>query len=145
VLKVAGKGHEARPIGRGTPGPTGDLLCAIHVAPHPTLTRRGDDLYAKVPVPVHEAILGASLTIPALDGAIPWTMPAGTAPGRTVRFAGRGVPSARNGARGDLVVEIEVELPAGLNPAEAERVATCLRTLDPARYPRTTAHRAARS
>lgn len=145
VLKIAGKGHEARPIGRGAPGPTGDLLCAIHVAPHAWLVRRGDDLHAKVPVPVHEAIFGAELSIASLDGSVGWSLAPGTAPGRTTRFAGRGLPSARNGVRGDLVVEVEVELPAGLTPSEAERLAAGFRTLDPARYPRATAHRAARS
>jgi molecular chaperone DnaJ len=115
------------------------------VAPHPWLVRRGDDLHAKVPLPVHEAIFGTELSVAGLDGPVTCTFPPGTAPGRTTRFAGRGLPTARGGARGDLVVEVEVELPAGLTPSEAERLAAGFRALEPARYPRATAHRAAKS
>jgi molecular chaperone DnaJ len=104
-LRVAEKGHAGR---RG--GPTGDLYVEVHVSAHPVLRRAGDDLFMVVPVAVHEAVLGARIDLPSLDGAIRLRIPPGTQAGQRFRLSGRGAPTSAGG-RGDLVVEMKLVLP----------------------------------
>ena len=109
-LRVAGRGNAGR-LG----GPPGDLYITVHVAPHPLFRREGDDLHLLVPVAVHEAALGARIEIPSVDGTTKLRVPPGTQSGQRFRLRGRGVPSPRNGHRGDLVVEIRLMLPRMLD------------------------------
>jgi DnaJ-class molecular chaperone len=104
-LRIAGKGHAGR---HG--GPSGDLFVQVRVAPHPLFRRDGDDLHIDVPIAVHEAVLGARIEVPSLDGAFRVTIPPGTQAGRQFRIAGRGVPTA-DGGRGDLFVHARLVLP----------------------------------
>jgi len=102
-VRVPGKGNA------GTMGaPPGDLYLRVVVRPHPFFERRGNDLYTKVPVTVTEATLGAKIEVPTMDGRALVRIPPGTNSGRTLRLKEKGVPSARNGARGDQYVEIQV-------------------------------------
>lgn len=118
-LRIAGKGHA------GTRGGThGDLYLTVQVAPHPRFRREGDDLHIVVPVAVHEAALGARIEMPTLDGPVRLRVPPGTQSGQRLRSRGRGVPSRRDGQRGDLVVELRIVLPAVLD----ERTKALLRT-----------------
>jgi molecular chaperone DnaJ len=74
-----------------------------------------------VPVTFPEAALGADITVPTLDGApVTLRIPAGTRSGRTFRVKGRGVPHAKGG--GDLLVTVEVAVPAKLSDAERRAV-----------------------
>jgi molecular chaperone DnaJ len=104
-LRIPGKGHAGASGGR-----TGDLYVDIHVEPHPRLRREGDDLFMAVPVAVHEAVLGARIDVPSLDGVARVTVPPGTQAGQRLRVAGRGVPTP-SGGRGDLIVEVQIVLP----------------------------------
>lgn len=104
-LRVPEKGHAGRRDGR-----TGDLYVDIHVQPHALLRREGDDLFIVVPVAVHEAMLGARISVPTLEGHVGLRVPPGTQAGRRFRITGRGAPSA-SGGRGDLVVEVKIVLP----------------------------------
>jgi len=106
LLTLPGEGHAGR---RG--GPPGDLRLAIHVLPHPVFTREGQDLLVTVPVAVHEAALGARIEVPGLDGPIRLRVPPGTQSGQAFRLKERGLPSARNGGRGDQVVTVHIVLP----------------------------------
>ncbi|RPI52994.1 MAG: molecular chaperone DnaJ, partial [Acidobacteria bacterium] len=81
----------------------GDLLIAVHVEPHETFQREGDDLYITVPIGVHEAALGAKIDVPAPDGTARLRVPPGTQSGQRFRIRGRGAPSPRSGERGDIV------------------------------------------
>ena len=108
-LRVIEKGHAGRHGGR-----TGDLYVTVHVAPHPLFRREGDDLHIEVPVAVHEAVLGARIEVPSLDGVFRLTIPPGTQGGRQFRIANRGVPTV-SGDRGDLVVHARLVLPATVN------------------------------
>ena len=85
-----------------------------------------NDLYTKVPVTVAEASLGAKIEVPTIDGRSLVRIPPGTNSGKTLRLKEKGVPSARNGARGDQYVEIQVVVP---EPTD-ERVRNLMKELE---------------
>jgi len=114
-IRVPGKGH----VGRNS-GEPGDLYIAIRVEPHPFFKREGDDLHIVVPVAVHEAALGAKIDVPALEGPARLRIPPGTQSGQRFRLRERGVPSPRDGRRGDLVVEVRLVLPRLLDERSKE-------------------------
>ena len=105
-IRISGRGNAGR--GGGT---SGDLYISMHVAPHPLFRRDGDDLYLVVPVAIHEAALGVRIDVPTIDGACKLRVPQGTQSGQRFRLRGQGVPAARNGQRGDLVIEVRLVLP----------------------------------
>ena len=109
-IQLAGEGE----IGVGG-GPAGDLYVEIVVAQHPTFIRRGDDLHAQIGVPMTAAALGTTLTLQSLDGPQTLEIEAGTQSGDTITLRGLGVTHLRGGGRGDLLVDIEVETPRGLD------------------------------
>jgi molecular chaperone DnaJ len=120
-VRVPGKGNS------GTMGASaGDLYLRVVVKPHEFFERRGDDLYTKIPVTVSEATLGAKIEVPTIDGRSIVRIPPGTNSGKTLRLRDKGVPSARNGARGDQYVEIQVVVP----PPTDERVRNLMKELE---------------
>ena len=116
-------GQRIRIPGRGEPGlqgaPAGDLYVSVHVNTDPVFGRDGDDLTVTVPVTFSELALGATISVPTLDGHVGMRIPAGTAAGRTFRIRGRGVP-VRGGTAGDLLVRAEVTVPPKLDSTAAE-------------------------
>ena len=82
--------------------------------------RDGDDLHLVVPIAVHEAALGAQVDVPSLDGHARLRVPPGTQSGQRFRLRERGAPSARDGRRGDLVVEVRLVLPRVLDERSKE-------------------------
>lgn len=114
-MVVSGHGHAGR--GGGEPG---DLHVTIHVEPHPLFTRVGDDLHVVLPVAIHEAALGARVEVPTLDQPVRVRVPPGTQSGQRFRVRDRGVPSMRDGRRGDLVVEARLVLPRVLDERSKE-------------------------
>ena len=120
-VRVPGKGNA------GTMGaPAGDLYLRVEVKPHPFFERRGNDLYVKVPVTVSEATLGSKVEVPTIDGRSLVRIPPGTNSGSTLRLREKGVPSARDGSRGDEYVEIQVIVP---KPTD-ERVRNLMKELE---------------
>ena len=118
-------GQRIRVKGRGEPGrnggPAGDLFVTVRVSPHPLFGRRGRDLTLTVPITYAEAVLGATITVPSLDGkSVSLKVPPGTKNGRTFRVRGRGI--AQGGQRGDLLVTVEIAVPAKLSPEERKAV-----------------------
>ena len=117
--------QRVRVKGKGTPGnnggPPGDLYVTVHVAPHPLFGRKGDDLRLRVPVSFSEAALGAEVKVPTLDGSVTVRIPPGTAPGKTLRVRGRGMPKAGAGA-GDLLVTVDVVVPQTLSDEQRQAV-----------------------
>ncbi|MGH3752368.1 MAG: molecular chaperone DnaJ [Pseudonocardiaceae bacterium] len=118
-------GQRIRLAGQGEPGmrgaPPGDLYVLVHVTPHPVFGRSGDDLTLVVPVSFPELVMGATLTVPTMDGpnmdgTVSLKVPAGTANGRTLRVRGKGI-TGRHGRSGDLLVTLQVEVPATLDRA----------------------------
>jgi molecular chaperone DnaJ len=111
-------GQSIRIAGKGQPGdnggPAGDLIVHVHVQPHGVFGRKGDNLTLTLPVTFPEAALGATVRVPTLDGtAVSVKIPPGTTSGRTLRVRGKGV-TRRDGTRGDLLVTVEVAVPASL-------------------------------
>ncbi len=114
-------GQRIRLKGKGAAGeqggPAGDLLVTVRVRPHALFGRRGDNLTLTVPVAFDEAVLGAEIKVPTLGGSpVTLRLPAGTPNGRVFRVRGRGV-ARKDGARGDLLVTAEVEVPSELDEA----------------------------
>ena len=114
-IRITGKGH-AGPNG----GDYGDLYITVRVEPHPLFRREGDDLHVTVPIALHEAALGAKIEVPSLDGTARLRVPPGTQSGQRFHLRERGVPSARDGRRGDLVVEVRLVLPKVLDERSKE-------------------------
>lgn len=111
VLRVAGLGHAGR-----TGGAPGDVHVRVTVAPHSLYRREGNDLHVEVPVALHEAALGARITLLGLDGrAVRLRVPPGTQSAQRFRLRGRGLPSSRGDERGDLVAEVRLMLPPVLD------------------------------
>lgn len=114
-LRVPGKGHAG--VRGGRPG---DLFVTVAVEAHPIFRREGDDLHLVVPVAVHEAALGAKIEVPTLEGRVRLRVPPGTQSGQRLRLRERGAPSMRPGARGDLIVEVRLQLPPLLDERSKE-------------------------
>ncbi len=114
-IKLKGKGGP----GRGG-GPAGDLFVNVRVSPHRMFGRRNRDLLLTVPVTFAEAVLGAEVTVPTLDGSVVLKVPPGTKSGRVFRVRGRGISTTKG--VGDLLVTVEVAVPTHLTDAEREAV-----------------------
>jgi DnaJ-class molecular chaperone len=115
-IRLAGQG------GSGTSGaPRGDLYLRVRARPHPTFQRDGDDLRMELPVALHEALLGAEVTVPTLKGRVSLRIPPETQNGRTIRLAGQGMPR-QTGGSGDLYVTVRVVLPTKLTDEDKELV-----------------------
>lgn len=107
-------GATLRLRGQGQPGmgggPAGDALIEITVSPHPQFRREGTDIYVEVPVSITEAVLGAKITVPTIDGSVSMSVPAGSNSGAKLRLRGRGVP-VKGGTAGDQYVTLKLMLP----------------------------------
>lgn len=90
----------------------------VRVAPHPFFQRDGNNLKIQVPITIAEAVLGATVTVPTLSGAVAIRIPRATPAGRTFRVRGRGIP-ASSGA-GDLLATVEVAMPTELTPEQRD-------------------------
>jgi molecular chaperone DnaJ len=118
-------GQRIRLKGRGGPGRNGgqpgDLFVVVRVGVHAVFGRSGDNLTLDVPVTFAEAVLGAKVKVPTMEGGtVTLKVPAGTASGKTFRVKGKGV--ATNGRTGDLLVTVVVDVPATLTDAQREAV-----------------------
>jgi DnaJ-class molecular chaperone len=108
------EGQQIRLKGQGLPGAggrAGDLLITVSVTPHPLFQRDGADLRLDLQVTLYEAVLGAKVRVPTLDGAVELAIPAGTNAGRTFRLKGKGFPGKER--KGDLLASIRIVLPEG--------------------------------
>jgi DnaJ-class molecular chaperone len=104
-IRLAGKGQQG-------PGGPGDAIVTVSIAPHPFYKRDGNDIRMDLPVTLKEAVLGAKVKVPTPDGPVMLTIPKGTSSGRVLRLKGRGFTD-RSGKRGDQLVTVQVDLPAG--------------------------------
>jgi len=117
-LRVRGEG-DAGPKG----GPSGDLYVFLSVTADPRFRREGMDIYSDVSVSYLDAILGATLTVPTVDGDVQLNVPAGTQPMTTMRIAGKGAPKLNDvSQRGTHYVKVNVEIPRSLSAPEKKLV-----------------------
>ena len=115
-VRVPGKGNAG--LRGGTPG---DLYITAHVAPHAVFRREGDDMHMVLPIAIHEAALGARIDVATPDGgSARLRVPPGTQSGQRFRLRERGAASARDGRRGDLIVEARLMLPKVLDERSKE-------------------------
>jgi DnaJ-class molecular chaperone len=129
-----GDGGRIRLPQKGSPGlaggPPGDLWATIRVRPHPVFRREGRSLHVEVPISIREAIRGAKIEIPTLEGRATLTVPPGTDSGRKLRLRGKGIADPGGGPPGDLYVTIQIRVPRGLS-AEAKKRVDELDEFDP--------------
>lgn len=112
LIRLAGKGEE----GFGG-GDAGDLYLRVRLAAHPDFQPRGADLYHDLDLAPWEAVLGCTVEVPTLEGAVSLRVPPGTGHGQQLRVRGRGLP-AGDGARGDLYAVVTVRVPSQTTAAE---------------------------
>jgi len=124
-IRYAGQG-EAGAHG----GPPGDLYVVLSVKEHPFFEREGKDLYCGVPISIAQAALGAQIKVPTLEGEHTLKIPEGTQSGTVFRVRGKGVPSLNGHGRGDLRVEVRVQIPSRLSKRQRELLQE-LETLTP--------------
>ena len=126
------EGQQIRLKGQGMPaphgGPPGDVLVTVSIAPHPLFKVEGQNLRLELPVTLYEAVLGAKVRVPTLDGAVELAIPANTSSGRTFRLKGKGLPG-KSGA-GDLYVAARIVLHDGKD-AELEELMKKWRDTNP--------------
>lgn len=92
-------------------GPAGDAYVEVHVRPSPLFKRVGSDLELELPISFAEAVLGAEIKAPTIDGAVMLKIPPNVNTGGKLRIAGKGVPSASGAKRGDQIVVLKVVMP----------------------------------
>lgn len=115
VLRLKGKGRPG--MGRA---PAGDAYVELKLRPHPFFERDGNDIILELPVTLDEAILGAKVEAPTIDGRVAISVPKGASSGQTLRLRGKGVHNAQTGATGDQLVKIRIVMPSRID-AELEK------------------------
>ena len=125
-LRIPGKGG----LGLGG-GPPGDLWVQVHVRPHPVFRKEGRNLILDLPIHVREAMLGARVEVPTLDGRTTLTIPPGTQGGSRLRLRGKGIPAGGGRPAGDLLVRIQIKVPQDLDDETREALGRLERFEDP--------------
>ena len=119
------EGQKLRLAGKGFPGsqggPPGDLYFKVHVLPHPVFKRDGNDIVVEQKVNLSDALLGATIHVPTLEGEKQVKVPKGTQPHSKLRLRGLGIES-RGGDRGDLYVKVIVAYPKTLTPEQIKLI-----------------------
>jgi molecular chaperone DnaJ len=131
-VQVRGEG-EPSPDG----GPPGNCFCFIHVREHPLFQRDGRHLILRLPISYTQAVLGATIEVPTLDGREELDVPGGTQSGEVFQLPGRGMPDPHGGRRGDLVVQVLIDVPKKLDKRQEE----LLRELAEVEHANVTPHR----
>lgn len=113
-LRLQGEGN----AGQGG-GPRGDLIVVVNEKPHPYFLRKGNDVLCQIPISVYQAMLGANIRVPTIDGkTVRITIPPGTQSGRVFRLKKEGVPFLKRRGRGDQLVKVIVTIPSNLSSDE---------------------------
>jgi len=124
IPKGSNDGQTIRLRGKGEPGygdgPPGDALITLSVRPHSLFRREGNDILVTLPVTLDEAILGAQVETPTIDGSVKLSIPKGASSGQILRLRGRGVKSIGTKSRGDQKVELRIVAPPEIDEALAE-------------------------
>jgi molecular chaperone DnaJ len=106
-------GSKIRIPGRGEAGrrKSGDLVIRLRMIPHPSFRRDGHDIHIDVPIHYSEAVKGAKIQVPTIDGLVTVTIPPGSSSGRKLRLKGKGVPMPGRAGRGDQYITLQVAVP----------------------------------
>jgi len=115
-MRIPGKGAAGEPGGR-----PGDLYVEIRVQPDPRFARHGADLVHRLHLGIADAALGTSVSVPTVDGeGLAIDVPPGTQPGAVFKLSRLGMPRLQRRGRGDLLVEVTVDVPTNLSKAQEE-------------------------
>ncbi len=101
-------------------GPAGDLYVVLSVKDHPFFEREGNNLHCVVPISIAQAAMGAEIRVPTMEGDQGLKIPEGTQPGTTFRVKNKGVPVLNGHGKGDLYVEVRVQIPTKLTKRQKE-------------------------
>ena len=129
TISIRGQGNAGK-----NGGPAGDLLITITVRPHELFRREGTSVLCEAPITFTQAVLGAELEIPTIDGKVKYTLPEGTQSGTTFRLKGKGIPSINGRGRGDQSVTVYIETPKNLNKEQKEALKKFAETMGESNY-----------
>ena len=101
-------------------GPAGDVIVHVTVKRDAVFERDGYDVYVRVPITYSQAVLGAEIEVPTVDGKVAQRIPEGTQSGTKFRLRGQGIQYLNGRGRGDQYVIVEVEIPKKLNRTQRE-------------------------
>ena len=129
TISIRGQGNAGK-----NGGPAGDLLITITVRPHELFRREGTSVLCEAPITFTQAVLGAELEIPTIDGKVKYTLPEGPQSGTTFRLKGKGIPSINGRGRGDQYVTVYIETPKNLNKEQKEALKKFAETMGESNY-----------
>ena len=129
TISLRGQGNAGR-----NGGPAGDLLITVMVQPHELFRRDGVDVFCEAPITFAQAVLGAELEIPTIDGKVKYSIPEGTQTGTVFRLKGKGIPVLNGRGRGDQCVTVTIETPRNLNKEQKEALRRFSETLGESNY-----------
>lgn len=115
-IRISGEGEAG---GKGTPA--GDLYVHVSVLPHEIFQRDGSSIFCRIPIRMTQAALGCEIEVPIIDGGkAKMSIPAGTQTGKQFRLRGKGFSVLRSSARGDMYIEVKIEIPQHLTKRQKE-------------------------
>lgn len=117
TLSISGKGNAGV-----NGGPAGDLRVTVIVRPHSQFERDGSSVLLNQQISFAQAVLGAEIEVPTLDGKVKLTVPEGTQPGAVFRLRGKGIPYLHGGGRGDQFITVSIAVPKGLTNSQKEHL-----------------------
>ena len=129
TISLRGQGHAGK-----NGGPNGDLLITVMVKPHDIFRREGTAVFCEAPITFTQAVLGAEMEIPTIDGKVKYAIPEGTQTGTVFRLRGKGIPVLNGHGRGDQYVTVIIETPRGLNKEQKEALKKFSETLGEGNY-----------
>ena len=129
TISLRGQGHAGK-----NGGPSGDLLITVMVKPHDIFRREGTAVFCEAPITFTQAVLGAEMEIPTIDGKVKYSIPEGTQTGTVFRLRGKGIPVLNGHGRGDQYVTVTIETPKGLNKEQKEALKKFSETLGEGNY-----------
>ena len=129
TISLRGQGHAGK-----NGGPKGDLLLTVLIRPHELFRREGTAVFCEAPITFAQAVLGAELEIPTIDGKVKYAIPEGTQSGTVFRLKGKGIPVLNGRGRGDQYVTVSIETPKGLNKEQKEALRKFSETLGENNY-----------
>lgn len=129
TISIRGQGNAGK-----NGGQAGDLLITITVRPHELFRREGTSVLCEAPITFSQAVLGAELEIPTIDGKVKYNLPEGTQSGTTFRLKGKGIPSLNGRGRGDQYVTVYIETPRNLTKEQKDAMKKFASTLGEGNY-----------
>ncbi len=129
TISLRGQGHAGK-----NGGSAGDLLITVMIKPHELFRRDGTSVFCEAPITFTQAVLGAELEIPTIDGKVKYTIPEGTQTGTVFRLRGKGIPVLNGRGRGDQYVTVTIETPRDLTREQKDALRKFSETLGEGNY-----------